>query len=306
MKKPILEVLNLTKVIDDQVIIDQVSFSLYPGEVVGFLGPNGAGKTTTIRMIVGLMAPTEGRVVVNGFNVHTQLEQALQYIGAIVENPELYKFLTGYENLLHFARMVPGITEERIAEVVELVGLTERIHEEVRTYSLGMRQRLGLAQALLHKPKVLILDEPTNGLDPAGIRQFREYFRELAHKQGLAILVSSHLISEIELMCDRILVIQDGKLVAERKVKQQEIQERLEIHFIVSPKETAVKKVQQLFGQYPIQETQEGFVITIPREVIPKVNQALVKEKIQVFGIERKSKTLEDEFMEITGGVSVV
>ena len=154
--------------------------SVSEGEVFGFLGPNGAGKTTTIRMIVGLMGIQKEMLSVNGVSVKSDFEGAIKDIGAIVENPELYKFLSGYKNLKHFARMQKGITEERIKEVVELVGLTDRIHDKVKTYSLGMRQRLGIAQCLLHNPKILILDEPTNGLDPAGIREIRDYIRRLA------------------------------------------------------------------------------------------------------------------------------
>ena len=140
-------------------------------------------------------------------------EKAVRQVGAIVENPEMYKFLSGYENLVHFARMSKGIKKEKIDEAVQLVGLTDRIHDKVKTYSLGMRQRLGLAQSLLHDPKVLILDEPTNGLDPAGIREIRDHLRMLAREKDMAVIVSSHLLSEMEMMCDRIGIIQKGKLI---------------------------------------------------------------------------------------------
>ena len=137
----------------------------------------------------------------------------MRQVGAIVENPEIYQYLTGYQNLLHYARMIPGVTKQRIDEVVELVGLTARIHDKVKTYSLGMRQRLGVAQAILHRPALLILDEPTNGLDPAGIRELRDYLRHLAKHEGTTVFVSSHLLSEMELMCDRFAIIQAGKLI---------------------------------------------------------------------------------------------
>src|SRR4051812_4393211 len=162
----IVKLSNVTKVIKGRTIIDSISFEVHKGEVFGFLGPNGAGKTTTIRMIVGLIGITEGDIAIAGKSIKTEFEQAVSHIGAIVENPEMYKFLTGYQNLLHYARMTQGVTKDKISEVVELVGLGERIHDKVKTYSLGMRQRLGLAQCLLHDPDVLILDEPTNGLDP--------------------------------------------------------------------------------------------------------------------------------------------
>ncbi|WP_010198084.1 ABC transporter ATP-binding protein, partial [Bacillus sp. m3-13] len=204
---------NVCKDIGTKEIIKDVSFEVYKGEVFGFLGPNGAGKTTTIRMMVGLMSITSGDIHIDGASIKTDYEKAVRQVGAIVENPEMYKFLTGYQNLKQYARMMPGITAERLDEVIELVGLTGRIKEKVKTYSLGMRQRLGIAQALLHKPKVLILDEPTNGLDPAGIREIRDYLRSLAREEGMAIVVSSHLLSEMELMCDRVGIIQKGELI---------------------------------------------------------------------------------------------
>ena len=167
----VVEIQNVSKVIKGKTIIDSLSFEVNRGEVFGFLGPNGAGKTTTIRMIVGLIGMTSGDIKISGYSVKNDFEKAVRHVGAIVENPEMYKFLSGYENLVHFARMSKGIKKEKIDEAVQLVGLTDRIHDKVKTYSLGMRQRLGLAQSLLHDPKVLILDEPTNGLDPAGIRE---------------------------------------------------------------------------------------------------------------------------------------
>ncbi len=202
---------DVTKVIKGRKIIDNISFEVNKGEVFGFLGPNGAGKTTTIRMIVGLMGITSGDITIAGSSIKTKFEDAVRHVGAIVENPEMYKFLTGYQNLMHFARMSKGITKEKIDEVVELVGLTSRINDKVKTYSLGMRQRLGVAQCLLHDPDVLILDEPTNGLDPAGIREIRDYIRLLAREKKMAVIVSSHMLSEMEMMCDRIGIIQDGR-----------------------------------------------------------------------------------------------
>src|SRR5436309_11296705 len=195
---------NLTKVIGDRTIVDGASFDLNAGEVFGFLGPNGAGKTTTIRMLVGLIKPTAGSVSICGFNVRRDFEKALSNVGCIVENPDLYRFMTGRENLEHFARMLRAAPEE-IERVGELVALSHRLDQRVGTYSLGMRQRLGIAQALLGHPKVLILDEPANGLDPAGIREIRELLRSLAG-DGMSGFVSRHLLAEIELMGDRVAI----------------------------------------------------------------------------------------------------
>src|SRR5690606_5369446 len=212
-EQAIVQIKNLSKTIGKKKIIKNLSLDLHKGEITGFLGPNGAGKTTTIRMMVGLMRPTEGEVWIDGQSVQADFEGSIQKVGVIVENPEMYKYMSGYKNLLHFSRMHKGVSKERIDEVVKQVGMQNRINEKVASYSLGMRQRLGLAQALLHDPKFLILDEPTNGLDPAGIREFRIYLQKIAKENGVAIFVSSHLLSEIELLCDRIAIIQNGELI---------------------------------------------------------------------------------------------
>ena len=248
----IVDLKNVSKVIKGRKIIDSLSFQVEEGEVFGFLGPNGAGKTTTIRMIVGLISMSDGDIFICNESVRDQFEKAIQHVGAIVENPEMYKFLSGYENLLHYARMMKGISKEKIMETVELVGLTERIHDKVRTYSLGMRQRLGLAQSLLHDPKVLILDEPTNGLDPAGIREIRDHLRMLARERNMAVIVSSHLLSEMEMMCDRIGIIQEGKLVDVQLVKDfVAVEQVFEIE--LNPVDTAInylKNVSSIFVMF--------------------------------------------------------
>ena len=211
--KPVVQFKNIKKKIGKKMIIDDISFDVNAGEIFGFLGPNGAGKTTTIRMLFGLISITEGEILVNGFSIKNDYEKAIVSVGGIVENPEMYKYLSGYKNLVHYARMYGNITKGRIDEVIALVGLDQRIKDKVKTYSLGMRQRLGLAQALLHKPSLIVLDEPTNGLDPAGIHEFRAHLRMLAEKENVAIMISSHQLSEMELMCDRIGIIQNGKLI---------------------------------------------------------------------------------------------
>jgi len=159
--EPVVRLVNVTKRIGKRTIIDNLTFDVPPGEVFGFLGPNGSGKTTTIRMMVGLMRMTSGEIYIKGRSIRTEFEAAVRQVGAIVENPEMYKFLTGYQNLVHYARMIPGIGKRRIDEVVELVGLSDRIHDKVKTYSLGMRQRLGVGHGLLQRPARLGLDEPT-------------------------------------------------------------------------------------------------------------------------------------------------
>lgn len=304
---PIVSIKNVTKEINGKKIIDNLSFDIYPGEVFGFLGPNGAGKTTTIRMIVGLISITKGEVVIKGNNVAKNFEKAISEVGAIVENPEMYKFLTGYQNLIHYGRMVSGVTKEKITEVVELVGLQGRIHDKVKTYSLGMRQRLGLAQALLHSPSVLILDEPTNGLDPAGIREIRDYIRKLAREEGLAIIVSSHLLSEMELMCDRIGIIQQGKLLGVQTVNEFiHGEEKLHVSFEVDQQEVAMKIIEEQFPHFLGKMDGNRLVVSLEKTEIPLVNKAFVTNNINVFAISQRPKTLEDKFLEVTGGEQIV
>jgi ABC-2 type transport system ATP-binding protein len=213
-EKVVLSAEGLAKKYGEREVVTDATFALHRGEVFGFLGPNGAGKTTTIRMLVGLVKPTRGRAVIDGHDVQKEFEAAMRRVGCIVETPDLYKFLTGRENLEHFARMIGDGAEGRIDTLAALVKMDERLDDVVKTYSLGMRQRVGIAQALLSDPAVLILDEPTNGLDPAGIREMRELIRRLADEHGLAVFVSSHLLAEIEKMVDRVAIVHRGRTLA--------------------------------------------------------------------------------------------
>ncbi|MBI0576460.1 ABC transporter ATP-binding protein [Neobacillus cucumis] len=296
----IVELKDVTKIIKGRKIIDQISFQVNKGEVFGFLGPNGAGKTTTIRMIVGLMGITSGDITIGGASIKSNFEDAVRHIGAIVENPEMYKFLSGYKNLVHYARMSKGITKEKIDEVVKLVGLTDRIHDKVKTYSLGMRQRLGLAQCLLHDPEVLILDEPTNGLDPAGIREIRDYLRLLAREKNMAVIVSSHLLSEMEMMCDRIGIIQNGRLIDVQLVQEFVQGNEVTYELEVIPSEQARTIIQNHYSDVRVSHSRNGVSLELAKEEIPNLIKLLVEGDVQVFGVKEVAKTLEDRFLEVT------
>ena len=301
-KKITLAVKDLKKVIGKKEIIKGISFDLREGEVFGFLGPNGAGKTTTIRMLVGLIKPTSGNIQICGANIEEKFQTAMANLGCIVENPELYPYLSGYNNLLHFARMLDGIGEERIKEVTELVGLTERIQDKVKTYSLGMRQRLGIAQALLGRPKVLILDEPTNGLDPAGIREMRQFIRSLAEDEGLSVLVSSHLLSEIQLLCDRVAIISKGAIIRTDTVHQL-LANRERVVWHLQPLERGREVLRSLTK---IEETEDGTIMTeFNEQMIPQWNKQLVEAGVSVMEMNRKMPVLEDLFLELTGGDTI-
>ncbi|MGG0177006.1 ABC transporter ATP-binding protein [Gottfriedia acidiceleris] len=298
----VLKLEGVTKSIKGKVLVDKVSFEVYEGEVFGFLGPNGAGKTTTIRMLVGLIKPTKGTIEIAGYPVKTHFKEAMRQIGCIVENPELYGYLTGWENLNQFARMLGIKDEKKISEVVNLVKLTDRIHEKVKTYSLGMKQRLGIAQALLGGPKLLILDEPTNGLDPAGIRELREFIHMLVKEQNISVFISSHLLSEIEMICDRVGIINKGKMVRVSTVKElvKEAAERVE--WRVSPIHKALDLLKKDSTIQDILVKDELILCRMSPLKINEVIQQFVAVDVQVNGVKTMSETLEDLFMEMTGG----
>ena len=273
------------------------------GEVFGFLGPNGAGKTTTIKMLLGLMSITKGEMYIDGFNVEKDFEKAIAKVGGIVENPDLYKYLTGYQNLLHFWRMYPDVKRERIDEVIKIVGLEKRIHDKIKKYSLGMRQRLGVAQALLNSPKLLVLDEPTNGLDPAGIHELRNHLRKLAREENIAVIVSSHLLSEMELMCDRVGIIQNGKLVRIQDMKEM-LGDEVDsvISLTVTPIDKAKSYLESLSNKYKPEINGVEIEIIENVENIPQLVENLVAQGIKIYGVRKEQQSLEKKFLEMTGG----
>ena len=212
MTKVVLECRNVWKKIGHNVIVNDLSFNLYEGDILGFVGANGAGKTTTIKLLLGLQIANGGIVRINGFDLKKNFTSAIRNVGAIIESPDLYMYMTGYENLKLVA-LIYGIKSSRINEVVKLVGLENNINKKVCKYSLGMRQRLGIAQAILHRPRVLILDEPMNGLDPIGIKELKELLLYLSRKEKIAILISSHILSELENICNRVCILSKGKII---------------------------------------------------------------------------------------------
>ncbi|MDU4889688.1 MAG: ABC transporter ATP-binding protein [Clostridium sp.] len=305
----VLELKNVSKIIGKRKIVENINFDINSGEIFGFLGPNGAGKTTTIKMITGLLKIDEGEILINGKNVKTNFEEALSSVGGIIENPEMYGYLSGRDNLEIYGRMHGQVSKDRINEVINLVKLDNRIDDKVKKYSLGMRQRLGLAQALLHSPKLLILDEPTNGLDPVGIKELRDTLRELAEKEGLAVLVSSHLLSEMELMCDRFGIIDSGKIIDMKTMKDIRNQENSSKKIY----EIEVDNGGKAFAALEDASKAEGFKVeaTVDRNIVrvnltkdhvALLNRILVKADVLVYTICPVENTLEDEFMKITTG----
>ncbi len=303
----VLSAERLTKRFGHREAVSDVSFDVRAGEVFGFLGPNGAGKTTTIRMLVGLARPDRGRVRIRGLDLAHDFRRAMSHVGCIVEAPDLYRYLTGRENLVHFSRMLPDGALERIPELARLVALSERLDDRVSTYSLGMRQRLGIAQALLGNPDILILDEPANGLDPAGIREIRELVRHLATDRGIAVFVSSHLLSEVEQTCDRVAIIHRGRTLATGPVRELVDRVASDRVRVVARPARAAAAILAAFGEAETDagDGEGGIDARVPRERLPEALRALAAGGIDVYTVERRLASLEEVFLDVTGGQTV-
>ncbi len=298
MEKTVLKCENLNKKFGKKQILKNVSLEMQEGDILGFIGPNGAGKTTTIKLILGLQSITEGKVCINGYDIEKQFTKAIRKVGAIVENPDLYMYLSGYENLRLIANLYQGINQERIDEVVKLVKLENRIKDKVSKYSLGMRQRLGIAQAILHKPNLLILDEPTNGLDPEGIKEMRELLVDLAKKEKMGILISSHNLAELDNLCTKVCIIKNGEIIETSDISgiKREQGKQFKIFEVDDS-----KKVKTLLPE-TIEITKNQFKLDIPKEKIPETIIKLVENNVKIYGIKEEEKSLEQAFFEKTGG----
>lgn len=297
---PVLSLTNLTKQYGNKKVVNNVTFSVLPGQIFGFVGPNGAGKSTTIRMITGLTPITSGDVRICGYSVKSAYAKAISYVGGIIEMPQLYPYLSGMKNLKLFAKFYGKQALKRIPEIVKLVGMENRINDKVSTYSLGMKQRLGIAQALLGKPKLLILDEPTNGLDPNGIFEMRNILRALAEKENMAIVISSHNLAELELMCDVIGIINNGKLIEYKTMTDIEflIQNNQKIQLLCNyPNYSA----QLLKEKYKLNSRVIGnsIVLTLKEANIAPVVSYLVHKKIKIYSIKKIQKSLEELYFEL-------
>ncbi len=256
------------------------------------------GKTTTIKLILGLQNITSGKVNINGYDIEKEFTHAIKKVGAIVENPDMYMYLSGYQNLKLVANLYKGITKERIDEVVKLVKLEKRINDKVSKYSLGMRQRLGIAQAILHKPNLLILDEPTNGLDPEGIKEMRELLVTLADKEKMAILISSHNLAELDNFCNKVCIIKNGEVIETSEISKikKEASQEFKI-FEVNDVNTAKKVINDL-----IILDENKFKLNVPKDEVPEIINKLVENKVKIYEVKQEEKTLEDAFFEKTGG----
>lgn len=303
MKQPVIQTTGLTKVYRGRAAVDSLSLQIGEGEIYGFLGPNGAGKTTTIRMLLGLIKPTSGSIRILGEDMRSNKLQVLRQVGSLVEYPSYYGHLSAVDNLEAIRRIlnVPG---SRIAEVLNIVSLTKESRRPVRGFSLGMKQRLGIAAALLGSPRLLILDEPTNGLDPEGILEIRELIKDMPRQHGMTVLVSSHLLSEVEQMAGTVGIIREGKMVFQDTIHNLRLQSAQGLRLSVSDPEKALGLVKIVGGVCTLREGML-YCPDIPDRDIAYLVRALVEQGHDIYRIEEQRKSLEDIFMRIVGkGVS--
>lgn len=291
--KKLLECQNLYKSFGKKQILKDVSFEIDEGDILAFIGPNGSGKTTTIKLILGLQSIDKGKVTINGFDVKKDFVKSIEKVGAIVENPDTYMYLTGWQNLKLTANLYKDVSDEKIKEIVKLVELEGRINDKVSKYSLGMRQRLGIARALINEPNVLILDEPTNGLDPEGIKDLRNLLKKLA-KEGLGILISSHNLAELESFCNKVLIIDNGTIIETSEVKEFKNNGNKYTFNVSNTKDLDIE------GIYEV--AKDKFSYNGEKEDIASIVKTLVKKNIDVYEVKMEELTLEEAFLKKTGG----
>ncbi len=297
MEKAVLKVINLTKQYKERYAVEALNFSLYEGEIVGFIGSNGAGKSTTIKLITGLIKPTTGSIEICGEDIANR-EKALSHIGAIVEAPHFYEYLTAQQNLEYFASYFDKVNKNQIEDILKLVGLFDRKDDKVSKYSLGMKQRLGIAQALLNNPKVLILDEPTNGLDAEGIVKMRNFLKNLSAKTKVTIFISSHILSELQNLCDRFIIIDNGHIKEE--FKSQAIQNlsknAINTFITVDNPEKAGKIIKEFFKK-PIKYKENKIYFHAEKEERAKIFTLLTKHGVEVYAFGNVKIALEQKFL---------
>lgn len=269
------------------------------GDILGFIGPNGAGKTTTIKLILGLQNITSGKVYINGYDIEENFKKAIENVGTIVESPDLYMYMSGYENLKLVANLYKNVDKKRIDEIVKLVGLENRIKDKVSKYSLGMRQRLGIAQAILHRPKLLILDEPTNGLDPEGIKEVKVLLKKLAKQENMAILISSHNLAELDTFCNKISIIKNGEIVETNDIYtfKKDIKNNC---YILEVEDSSV--IGSIIDYKMDILTETEVRVYIEKEKVPLLIKELVLRNIKIYNVSEENLSLEDAFLKKTGG----
>ncbi len=302
--QPIIKVTNLSKHFKEIAAVNQLSFTVEQGDVYGFLGQNGAGKSTTIRMLLTLIKPTNGKIEMFGMDLNTHRKEILKQVGAVIEKPDVYKYLTALENLQLFSKISGGrkLTTSQLINQLEIVGLKDRAKSKVKTFSQGMKQRLGIAIALVHDPQLIILDEPTNGLDPQGIADIRNLILHLSKELQKTILVSSHLLSEIQLIANRLLIIDKGKKMVEGSAAELFDPSETLIELETLDNKKALVQLERSEWSSRLQPLRgKTIILKMNKQQVPSFNQSLVQMSIQVLSLQPRH-SLEDYFLEVTTG----
>lgn len=282
----IIEVKNLTKKEGKKNLLDNISFNLEEGEVLGVVGKNGSGKTTLLKSIVGLIHPTSGEIIIDGYNLKKDFEKAIKNIGCMIEIPIMYDYLSGKDNLEIYRMMFKGIPKKRVDEIIKLISLEGSEYKKLKIYSLGMKERLGIGVTLLNNPKLLILDEPTNGLDPVGIKDLRNFIKSL---KGVSVIITSHMLNEIENICDKVMFIDNGKLIDIKRVDHN----KKKYKFVVDNEDLTKKII------FPY-KTNNDLEIEVTEEEYYLINEELIKNNIKIFKVS-ESSSLENEFLSLIG-----
>ena len=301
--QPVIKVNSLTKKFGNLTAVNGLSFTVEQGDVYGFLGQNGAGKSTTIRMLLTLIEPTEGTIELFGLNLRTHRKEILQQAGAVIEKPDVYKYLSAYDNLKLFAKLSnTTVTSTRLMEQLDMVGLAERAHDKVKTFSQGMKQRLGIGIALIHNPQLIVLDEPTNGLDPQGIADIRNLILHLSREMKKTVVVSSHLLSEIEQVATRVLIIDKGRKLVEGSAAELFDPSQTLVSVDTADNHLTIEKLKQSQWSTALQQQRDlHIVLKLHREDIPELHKWLVQNNIAVISLQPRH-SLEDYFLQVTSG----
>ena len=282
----IIEVNNLTKIVGKKKLLDDISFDLEEGEILGVVGKNGSGKTTLLKSLVGLIYPTSGEIIINGFDLKKDYKNAINSVGCMIEVPIMYDYLSGKDNLNMYRMMFKGIKKERVDEIIKLISLEGSEYKKLKIYSLGMKERLGIGVSIINNPKLLILDEPTNGLDPIGIKDLREFIKSL---KGVSVIITSHMLSEIENICDKVMFIDKGRIRGIKDVKH----DKKIYKFDVDDEDTTKKII------YPY-KTKNELEIEATKDEYLRISEDLIKNNVKIFSVSEKSG-LESEFLSLIG-----
>ncbi|UNC91401.1 ABC transporter ATP-binding protein [Candidatus Contubernalis alkaliaceticus] len=298
----VLRIENLHKSYGEKKIIDGVELSVRKGDIYGFLGPNGSGKTTTIRMILGLISLDQGSITLNGYDINKDFKKAIRKVGAVVETPKFFQNYSGYKNLKLMAGLYSDLPPGKVDEVLEMVGLKNRSRDKVSRYSLGMKQRLGIAMALLNQPEVVILDEPTNGLDPQGMKEIREMIVQLSLEQDITFFISSHLLHEVEQICNKVGILKEGRKLAEGTVQELLKKDYEAVEVLTSSREKAVKVLENTGFARDFSSTERGIRMKVDKGYSEELIRRLVHGGVPVQYVIPENQSLEKYFIKLTQG----